>query len=209
MSRSTTKSTKLPVRTAKTQTSPVWLESSLCVFFGTQRPNASSCGQRRLWSDWADAQGDLNRRWAHSYFVGFTMLWLINETIEGLVDELLYIWTKRKLLSNKTKRMPVNFPFLQKDKHPSHWYEIWAASWQFQQIECAPSEDSDQPGHPPSLIRVLAVRMKKAWTFSYPLSAQRRLWSDWADTQADQSLRWAHSHIAGFVTRRLVLWFTP
>ena len=28
---------------------------------------------------------------------------------------------------------------------------------------CAPSEDSDQPGHPPSLIRVFAVRMKKAW----------------------------------------------
>ena len=25
-----------------------------------------------------------------------------------------------------------------------------------------PSEDSDQPGHPPSLIRVLAVRMRKA-----------------------------------------------
>ena len=26
----------------------------------------------------------------------------------------------------------------------------------------APSEDSDQPGHPPSLIRVFTVRMKKA-----------------------------------------------
>ena len=30
---------------------------------------------------------------------------------------------------------------------------IWAASWQNQQNDCAPSEDSDQPGHPPSLIR--------------------------------------------------------
>ena len=29
---------------------------------------------------------------------------------------------------------------------------------------------------------------------SYPLSAQRRLWSDWADAQADLSLRWAHIH---------------
>ena len=28
---------------------------------------------------------------------------------------------------------------------------------------CAPRDDSDQPGHPPSLIRVFAVRMKKAW----------------------------------------------
>ena len=33
----------------------------------------------------------------------------------------------------------------------------------------------DQPRHPPSLIRVFAVRMKKAWVLSYPLSAQRRL----------------------------------
>ena len=68
----------------------------------------------------------------------------------------------------------------------------WAASWQNQQSECAPSEDSDQPEHPPSLIRVFAVRMKKARILSYPLSAQRRLWSDWADAQADLSLHWAH-----------------
>ena len=35
---------------------------------------------------------------------------------------------------------------------------IWATSWQNQQNECAPSEDSDQSGHSPSLIRVFAVR---------------------------------------------------
>ena len=29
-------------------------------------------------------------------------------------------------------------------------------------MACAPSEDSDQPGHPPRLTRVFAVRMKKA-----------------------------------------------
>ena len=28
-------------------------------------------------------------------------------------------------------------------------------------MACAPSEDSTQPGHPPSLTRVFAVRMKK------------------------------------------------
>ena len=39
----------------------------------------------------------------------------------------------------------------------------------------APSEDSDELGHPPSLIRVFAVRMKKAWVLSYPVSAERRL----------------------------------
>ena len=42
-------------------------------------------------------------------------------------------------------------------------------------MACAPSEDSDQPRHPPSLIRVFAVHMKKPCVLSYPLSAQRRL----------------------------------
>ena len=57
----------------------------------------------------------------------------------------------------------------------SEWHtgnDNWAASWRNQQSECAPSEDSDQPGYPPSLIRVLAIRMKKAWILSYPLSAR-------------------------------------
>ena len=80
---------------------------------------------------------------------------------------------------------------------------IWARTWQHQQSDCAPSEDSDQPGHPPSLIRVFAGRMKKAWVLSYPLSAQWRLWSDWADAQADLSLCWAHSYFVGFVMSRL------
>ena len=70
-------------------------------------------------------------------------------------------------------------------------------------MACAPSEDSDQPGRPPSLIRVFAVRTKKTWVLSYPLSAQRRLWSDWTDAQADLSLLWAHSYFVGFVMRRL------
>ena len=39
----------------------------------------------------------------------------------------------------------------------------------------APSEDSDQPGHLPSLIRVFAVHMKKHWVLRYPLSAQQGL----------------------------------
>ena len=68
-----------------------------------------------------------------------------------------------------------------------------------QQNERAFSEDSGQLGHPPSLIRVFAVRMKKAWALNYPLSAQRRLWSDCANAQADLSLRWAHTHFVGFV----------
>ena len=62
----------------------------------------------------------------------------------------------------------------------------------------APSEDSDQPRHPPSLIRVFAVRIKKHWVLNYLLSALQRLWSHWADAQADLSLRWAHMPFCWF-----------
>ena len=84
-----------------------------------------------------------------------------------------------------------------------------SATWQNQQNGCAPSEDSDQPGHPPSLIRVIPVRMKKPWVLSYPLSAQWRSWSDFVDAQADLSLRWAHNHFVSFVMSLLILWCQP
>ena len=38
---------------------------------GSYGPKLSSCGQRRLRLDSADAQADLSLRWAHSHFVGF------------------------------------------------------------------------------------------------------------------------------------------
>ena len=75
---------------------------------------------------------------------------------------------------------------------------IWAATWENQQSEFAPNEDSDQPGHPPSLIRIFAVRLEKARVLSYPLSAQQRFWSDWVDAQADLSLRYAHMPFCWF-----------
>ena len=77
---------------------------------------------------------------------------------------------------------------------------IWAATWQNRQCGCAPSEDSDQPGHPPSLTRVFAFRMKKAWSLSYPLSYP------------------LSTHFVGFVISRLnfkecciikLFWFQP
>ena len=77
------------------------------------------------------------------------------------------------------------------------FFTIWVATWQNQQNECAPSEDSDQPGRAKTEISlgicpvwsVFAVRMKKAWVLSYPLSAQWRLWSDWADRRVLMELK--------------------
>ena len=45
---------------------------------------------------------------------------------------------------------------------------------------------------------VVAVRMKRPWVLIYQLRANRRLCSDWANAQADQSLYWAHSSVCWF-----------
>ena len=80
-------------------------------------------------------------------------------------------WLKHRCLSVKTMK---NYPF----RHLIYFQEYsvcymhsnksslsfnsyiwkWATTWQNQQNDCAPSKDSDQPGHPLSLIRVFAVR---------------------------------------------------
>ena len=39
-------------------------------------------------------------------------------------------------------------------------------------LTCAPNEDSDQPAHPRSLIRVYVVRMNKLCILGYPKCAQ-------------------------------------
>ena len=55
---------------------------------------------------------------------------------------------------------------------------------------CAPSEDSDQPGHPPNLIRVFAARMNKAWALRYP--------------------HWAHSEYSAQTVRmQRLIWVFP
>ena len=86
-------------------------------------------------------------------------------------------------------------------------YNKRATSWQNQQNDCAPSEDSDQPGHPHSLIRVFAVRSVGSLGHKLSSCGQRRLWSDWVDPPADLSLRLAHGHFVGFVTMRLKLFW--
>ena len=76
----------------------------------------------------------------------------------------------------------------------------WATTWQKQQNECAPSEDSDQLSIRP-VWSVFAVRIKKAWVLSYPLSAQWRLirlggCPGWSESSLDaKSLCW-FCHVA-------------
>ena len=129
---------------------------------------------------------------------GNFLLWLVSASDHRLLSRLLnhenpccHCWI---IMMNDQECQSIN----------TVCFSLMLCRHQTQQNECAPSEDSDQPGHPPSLIRVFAARLKKAWVLNYPLSAQWRLWSDWADAQADLSLRWAHSHFVGFVMSRLI-----
>ena len=72
-------------------------------------------------------------------------------------------------------------------------------------MTCATSKNvdqtrrTDQPEHLPSLIRVFTVCMKKPRVLSYPLSAQRRLWSDWADAQPDRAFAGCKACFVRFV----------
>ena len=61
----------------------------------------------------------------------------------------------------------------------------WVSCDKTNKMTCAPSEDSDQSGHPPSLIRVFVARMKKQLVISYVIA--RRTY-----------------HFVGFVVLRLI-----
>ena len=135
--------------------------------------------------------------------IGLCFLWTVLFLLRLVLSSLIFLRGRRILAENMSceDTPSCSISWLKRVRLLYNW----AATWQNQQSGCVPSEDSDQPGHPPSLIRVFAVRLKKAWVLSYPLSAQQRLWSDWADAQADLSLRWAHSHFVCFVMLRLIL----
>ena len=62
---------------------PVWLKTDSVMFLSCRTDKSgqlngylrtqASCGQQRLWSDWADAQADLSLRLAHSHIVSFVI----------------------------------------------------------------------------------------------------------------------------------------
>ena len=90
--------------------------------------------------------------------------------------------------------------------------EMWYCNGMCAQRRLRSAWASAQPGHPPSLIRVFAARMKKAWVLSYPLSEQRRLRSDWADAQAKTPIRrggcpnWSESSLGAHAILLVLSW---
>ena len=85
-------------------------------------------------------------------------------------------------------------------KHPDWilpWKFIWAKTWQNQQSDCAPSEDSEQPGHSPSLI-------------GSSLSAWRKLGSlatHWAHSKGSDQTGRMPRLIRVFAGQQALCWF--
>ena len=60
-------------------------------------------------------------------------------------------------------------------KHCAGKIAIWATAWQINEMTCAPSEDSDQPGHPSNLIRIFTVHFMDSQGPKASSCGQRRL----------------------------------
>ena len=180
----------MSVRPAKTQislgTRPVWSESLLSAW-----RNFGSLATHWAQSDDSDQTGRMPRLiWV---FAGRTLILLVLSwggsctlTLSCLASQFWDLGKQCRPRSDAVERLG-STPFASRNSSRSKIHEPvqsllkclsamsvyvtfqWAATWQNQQSDCAPSEDSDQPGHPPSLIRVFAFRMKKAWVLSYPV----------------------------------------
>ena len=68
---------------------------------------------------------------------------------------------------------------------------IWATTWENVPSDLAPSEDSNQPMHPRSLIRVFGVRTKRSLPPCLSKICTGIFCSDCANSQAGLNLRWA------------------
>ena len=63
---------------------------------------------------------------------------------------------------------------------------------------CAISEDSDQPAHARSLIRVFADRVCLLQIPGYPKRDKQEALSYWVNVQVDRSLCWSHRSYCRF-----------
>ena len=77
-------------------------------------------------------------------------LYLLNPNFQDYLVSIAQ-WAGLILSGRKPRRQVLSW-------HGSTWQNHWS--------ECVPSEDSDQPGQPPSLIRVFTVHMKKPWALA-------------------------------------------
>ena len=178
--------------------------------YDTTKPTKWLCTQRRLRSAWASAQSDQSLSCALSgslmtqaFFMRTAKTLIRLDGCPGWSESSLgahsfgwFCHVAAHIVKTVTETNKILWQTWTSRNVKDQIYEL--PHDKINKMICAPSEDSDQPGHPPSLIRVFAVRLKRAWALSYLLSSQRRFWSDWIDAQADPSLHWAHMSLCWF-----------
>ena len=134
---------------------------------------------------------------------------------------MLYARHQRNLLKNKVRMKKIKLVLTVNERIKrddfTHIFQLkilqMSRDMTNKQNECAPSEDSDQPGHPIvwSESSLCAQWVAKDARF---LHADSEDWSDWADAQADLSLRWAHMpfcwfcHVAAQITMSILIQLT-
>ena len=153
------------------------------------------------------------------YYVIHQLVWLsfkIRQPVPGCsisILSLLKVKVDENLWKKKDKFYQIQQPFWKNGQHFRREARVTNLRQSWDDNNEPPRDKTNNVAVRPAKTQislrirpvwsVFAVRMKKAWVLSYPLSAQRRLWSDGVDAQADLSLCWVHSHFVGFVTRPL------
>ena len=165
---------------------PVRSESSLCAQWVVEDP----CGQRRHWSDWADAQADLSLRWGHMAFCWFcheaaqiqtvcVRVWtIIGESIKEALTQSGTQWTvatpeedRTSIQMSRNMTKPTKWPVCQaKTRINLGIRPVWAES---SLSACrklgsfathwAYSEYTDHTGRMPRLISVFGGRAVFCW----------------------------------------------
>ena len=149
---------------------PIWKLSH-----GMTKPTKWSVRPAKTRSAWASAQSDQMDGWVR-VLRPFDSISVISRRWKGEHERLCAM--KRRLSSGRIS-LPAGI------EPVTPWSEVGSANRSATRTL-------------QSLIRVSADRLKQNWVLSYPLRAQRRLWSDWADAQADLSLRWAQKSFCWF-----------
>ena len=147
-------------RTSAARSYKQWVKMNLQT--ESQIPGLSEwLGMRSLNLSWRNARRH-KFAWRGSFVVSNIMQDTVCITVYGKYSWLVNLSFKKALNSNLkcSVNMYTNDPECEKTN----------------KMTCAPIEDSDQPGHPPSLIRILAIRRKKLWVLGNPQSAYWSLW---------------------------------
>ena len=114
----------------------------------------------------------------------------------SLIRYIIWIWSSWLVVRVPTGWRHILLLLLNTCQEHKLWNE--SAHDKIYNKTCATSEDSDQPAHPRSLIRVFADCICLLQPPGYPKRDKREPLPYWVDVQADLSLCWSHMSYCRF-----------